>query len=89
MKIKYIKFKVTTCKKWKCNKCKKILQGNDGFIHIKCGRDYGYYGNLEHIRICWDCLTEFLEGECKEDRKNRKNKYLELTKKAIVRTLEK
>ncbi len=88
MKITYIKFKVTTCKKWKCNKCKKILQGNDGFIHIKCGKDYGYYGDLDHIRICWDCV-ENLSKEWREDRKNRKSKYLKLTKWAIVRNLEK
>ena len=84
-----MKFKVTTCKQWKCNKCKKVLQGNDGFIYIKCGRDFGYWSGSEHIRICWNCLTQFLEGECKEDRKNRKKKYRELTKKAIVRALEK
>ena len=88
MKLKYIKFKVTTCKKWKCNKCKKILQGNDGFIHIKCGKDYGYYSGLDHVRICWDCLTKCLK-EFREDRKYRESRYLELTKKAIIRNLEK
>ncbi len=87
MKIKYIKFKVTTYKKWKCNKCKKILQGENGFVHIRCVRDFGYYNGSNDMRICWDCLTEFLEGECKEDRENRKKKYLELTKKAIIRKL--
>ena len=89
MKIKYMKFKVTTCKQGRCNKCKKPLIGENGFVHIKCGKDYGYYGGLDHIRICWNCLTEFLEGECKEDRKDRKSKYLKLTKKAIIRNLEK
>ena len=88
MKIKYIKFKVTTSK-WKCHKCKKKLLGENGFIHIKCGRDYGYWSGTEHIRICWNCLTKFLEGECKEDRKSRKSRYLKLTKKAIIRNLEK
>lgn len=87
MKIKYIKFKVTTCKNWKCNKCKKILQGENGFVHIKCGEDFGIWSGSDHIRICWECITEFLEGECKEDRENRKKKYLELTKRAIIRKL--
>ncbi len=87
MKIKDIKFKVTTSK-WKCHKCKKRLQGVNGFIHIRCGQDYGFWGGTEHIRICWSCLMKFLK-ESKEDRKDRKGKYLKLTKKAIIRNLEK
>ncbi len=80
-----MKFKLTTGN-WKCHKCKKLLKGEDGFIYIKCQRDYGFWGGLEHIRICWSCLTEFFE-ECKEDRKYRKGIYFELTKRAIVRKL--
>ena len=85
MKITYMRFKLTTSK-WKCHKCKKKLLGEDGFIHIKCSADYGCWGGSEHIRICWSCLTKLLE-ESKEDRKYRKGKYFELTKKAIVRKL--
>lgn len=88
MKITSMKFKVTTSK-WKCHYCKKTLKGEEGFVHIICEPDKGYYWQgFNNIRICWDCLTE-LWKECKEDRKDRKSKYIELTKKAILRNLEK
>lgn len=87
MRIKGIRFKVTTSN-WKCHLCKKRLIGDNGFIHIRCERDSGHWGGLEHIRICWNCVENLLK-ECEEDRKDRKSKYLKLTKKAIIRNLEK
>lgn len=86
MKIKSVKFKLTTTK-WKCHFCKERLIGEDGFIHIVCEKDSGYYADwISNIRICWNCLTNSLK-EFDIDRKDRKKKYLELTKKAIVRNL--
>lgn len=86
MKIVSMQFKVTTSR-WICHKCKKPVRGENGFIYIKCVKDFGYYPNyISNIRICWNCLIEFLK-ESKEDRKNREDKYLELAKKAIIRKL--
>ena len=86
MRIKSIKFRLTTSR-LKCNNCKRRLIGEDGFVHIECQDDGGVYNSgLNNIRICWNCFTTFCK-EIEEDRKNRKEKYLELTKKAIVRKL--
>jgi len=87
MRIKSIKFRLSTSK-FKCNNCKKRLIGEDGFIHIECIDDGGVYNSgLNNIRICWDCFTTFC-GEFEEDRKDRKERYLELTKQAIIRRLK-
>ena len=86
MKIKLIKFKVTTGK-LKCNKCKKRLKGVDGFIHIVCEVDSGIFNSgMSNIRICWDCFINILK-EVNKDRKNRKIRYRELVKRAILRNL--
>jgi len=86
MKIAYMQFKITASRKWKCNKCKKPVYGENGFIHIRCVRDFGYYSGSNDMRICWNCIGNLLK-ECEEDRKYRQSKYLELTKRAIVRKL--
>jgi len=87
MKIKSIKFKLTTSK-FKCHLCKERISGEDGFIHIICRKDKGYYPSwASNIRICWGCLTKSLQ-EFEEDRKDRKERYLELTKQAIIRRLK-
>ena len=87
MRIKQIAFRLTTSK-LKCNNCKKRLIGDEGFVHIECEDDGGVYNyGLNNIRICWDCFSSFLK-EFEEDRKGRKEKYLELTKKAIIRNLK-
>lgn len=87
MKIKYIKFKVTTSKLLKCDNCKNKLKGEDGFVHIvgKVGR--GFFGGFENIRICWDCFLNLL-NEFEEGRKNRVENYKLLIKKAILRGLK-
>ncbi len=87
MRIKSIKFKVTTSQD-KCHFCKKRLIGEDGFIHIIVEKDKGMFPDwLVNMRVCWKCVIRLL-GEFLDDRKGRKEKYLELTKKAIVRNLK-
>ncbi len=86
MKIKSIKFKVTAGRKLKCNKCKKNLYGEEGFVHIVSGNDYGYWGGSENIRICWNCITEFLK-EAEEERRYSKANFQELVKRNIIRNL--
>lgn len=86
MNLKSIKFKLTTSP-FKCHLCKKGIRGEEGFIHIKCEKDFGHYSGISNVRICWKCLTQSL-NEFEEDRKDRKAKYLELTKEAIIRRLE-
>lgn len=78
-----IKFKVTASKKLKCMKCKKYLYGEEGFVDVT---GYNYWRNQEHSRICWNCFTGSLE-EMKEDRKNKKERFVELVKRNIVRHL--
>ncbi len=87
MRIKEIQFKLTTNNILKCHRCKKKLIGEEGFIHIKCERDSGYYDGTNNMRICWNCIINLLK-DCKEDRKDRKEKYLKLTKEAIIRRLK-
>jgi len=87
MKIKNIKFKITASKKWKCHYCKKGLYGDNGFMHFICEGDYGYYQNVDNIRICWNCLMNFLE-EAKNERGDRKERFQELVKKNIIRHLK-
>ena len=87
MKIKNIKFKVTASKKLKCNKCKKNLYGEEGFIHIKQEGDYGFYQSVDNVRICWNCVVEFLK-EAEEERIYGKANFQELVKRNIVRHLE-
>lgn len=86
MRIKSIKFKLTTTN-WKCHYCKHKLIGKEGFIHIKCKKDSGWYSDFtSNIRICWNCLTNLLK-EFEKDREDKDERYLELTKKAIIRKL--
>ena len=87
MIIKNIKFKVTASKKLKCHNCKKDLYGENGFIQIKQEGDYGYYQNVCDVRICWNCLTNFLK-EAEEERIYRKANFQELVKRNIIRHLK-
>ncbi len=89
MKIKHIKFKITTNKILKCNKCKTLLKDKkeEGFVQIYIGQSgWSYYNDIK-LNICWDCFTEFKE-ECKEDRNYRKANYNKAMKKAILRNLK-
>jgi len=87
MKIKNIKFKVTASKKLKCHYCKKDLYGEEGFIHIKHKVDSGWDNGVNHTRICWNCLRNFLK-EAEEERIYRKANFQELVKKNILRHLK-
>lgn len=87
MKIKSIKFKVTASKKLKCHKCKKELYGEEGFMHIYQKGDYGFYQSVDNVRICWNCLMNFLK-EAEEDRLYRTANFQELVKKNIIRHLK-
>lgn len=51
MKIKSVKFKLTTNKKLKCNNCKKYVMGKEGFVHLVDKIDYGW-GYERNMRIC-------------------------------------
>lgn len=90
MKLKHVKFKVTTNKSWKCHVCQKKVKGQDGFIEHLLIETTGMsaWGDGTRFRICWSCFKEFLE-QCSLDRKLRKEKYRDLEKKAIIRNLEK
>jgi len=86
MKIKSIKFKVTTSN-FKCHKCKSQVKGEEGFIHIVGENDSGMdWGGFHNMRICWNCFTELI-AQFKQERKGRKKRYNELFKKAIFRRL--
>ncbi len=78
-----IKFKVTASKKFKCNKCRKYLYGEDGFIDIQY---LNLYRDEQHRRICWNCFVKSSK-EFDESRENREERFLELVKKNIVRHL--
>ena len=79
-----IKFKVTASKKLKCMKCRKYLYGDEGFVDVT---SYNYWRNQEHSRICWNCFVKSSK-EIVEDRENRKERFVELVKKNIIRHLK-
>ena len=84
MKIKDIQFKVSAGKKVLCNLCRKSVFGEDGYIKIRyLGR---YCGDKSDTIICWKCFALFLV-DMKEQRKNRKQRFIELLKKQMFRKL--
>ena len=83
MNLKSIKFKVTASKKWKCWKCKEELYGEKGFIHIV---DSDFWRNSGNTRICLNCFGELLK-EIEEDKKNRKERFVKLLKRNIIKHL--
>lgn len=84
MKIEKIDYKVTTTDRLKCNKCKRVINGKEGYIKITTERERGLFGDLTPtIRICWGCF-EVSFGEIIKDRKNRKKTYDNLLRKRIL-----
>lgn len=79
-------FKVTTSK-MKCHFCKNSLKGEEGFIHIICEPDKGWFSGISDIRICWKCINNYFQVWT-EDRKTREEKYNKLMKEAVFRKLK-
>lgn len=86
MKIEKIDYKVTTTDKLKCHKCKKVIDGKEGYIKITTKRERGYNplgGHNGMLRICWGCFEKSLENIFK-DRKNREKTYDKVLKRRIL-----
>lgn len=81
-----MRFKVTTAK-MKCHFCKNYLKGEEGFIHIRCKPDFGWFNSVSDIKICWKCINSFFQIWTK-DRKTKEKKYNKLVKDAIFRKLK-
>jgi DNA-directed RNA polymerase subunit RPC12/RpoP len=82
-----IKFRLTTRKYLKCNYCRELIDGKEGFVEnnfINGGR-YDEVTRLFFCLKCWDNLTE----EIKADRSNKEEDYKILLKKQILRKLNK
>jgi ribosome-binding protein aMBF1 (putative translation factor) len=63
--------------KYICNRCGKVIQGNDVTIHYTKGSD-----GLEIVAVCQPCLKKYLE-KTKEDayRKKDENERMKMKRK--------
>ena len=75
-----IKWKQTTSKKLRCSLCKKNMNNIEGFISLKEWYPYIL------INVCWNCFQKIIEKRGTQEQ--RKEKYLLLTKKRMLRELK-
>ncbi len=86
MKIEKIDYKITTTDKLKCHRCKKAIDGKEGYIKITTKRERGYnqFGGTDGmLRICWGCFEKSLKDIFK-NRENREENYNKLLKRRIL-----
>lgn len=68
-----------------CNKCKKKLSGEEGYLSIAI-KNYGYHDGKATNRLCLNCFYNLYQ-KIKKDKRNGKKIIERRTKISMIRKL--
>lgn len=89
MKIKDIKYHLSTTDKLNCHKCQNEIDGKEGYLKMSFERTRGYFplGERSMLIICYKCFDSLVK-DTEFKRKTRKEDHLKLLKKRMLMGLK-